>query len=69
MATNLERLQAAGIATKTPLREPYSSVVKELSEAELAALISVKRRFDQRGDVQAHGADMDEPAQEFFAII
>ena len=39
VATNLERLQAAGIATKTPLREPYSSVVKELPAQEFFAII------------------------------
>jgi hypothetical protein len=44
-------------------------VINELSEQELNALISVKRRFDERTDVQAHGAEMEEPAQEFFAII
>lgn len=69
MASNLDLLQAAGIAKKTPLGEPYSSVIDELSEQELNALISVKRRFDERSEVQAHGADMDEPAQEFFAVL
>lgn len=69
MATNLDRLQAAGIANRTPLGEPYSSVINELSERELKALISVKRRFDERTDVQAHGAEMEEPAQEFFALL
>ena len=69
MASNLERLQAAGIATKTPPEEPYASVIDELSEEEVAALISVKRSFDDRSEVQAHGAETEEPAQEFFALI
>jgi len=69
VASNLERLQAAGIATRDPIRDPYLSVIDELSEEELAALISVKRRFDERSEVQAHGAETDGPPQEFFALI
>jgi hypothetical protein len=32
VSTNLERLQAAGIAVETPVREPQRSIVDELSE-------------------------------------
>jgi hypothetical protein len=69
LASNLERLRAAAIATKTPIREPYASVIEELSEEEVTALISIKSRFEEKSDVQAHGAEMEEPAQEFFAIV
>jgi hypothetical protein len=69
LASNLERLQAAGVASKTPIREPYASVIEELSEEEVAALISVKSRFAGKSEVEAHGADMEEPAQEFFALF
>jgi hypothetical protein len=69
MASNLERLQAEGIATKTPADEPYASVIDELSEEEVAALISVKRRFEDRSEVQAHSGEAGETAQEFFAVI
>ncbi len=69
MNTNLERLQAVGIAVETPLREPYRSIADELSEQEVHALISVKRRFDDRGEVEAHGADIEPPPDEFFACI
>jgi hypothetical protein len=69
VANNLKRLQAAGIATKTPHGEPYARVIDELSAEEVAALISVKRRFEERNEVRAHGADTEDLAQEFFAII
>lgn len=69
MATNLERLQAAGVADTAALREPYAGVIEELSDEEVSALISVKRRFDDRMDVEAHRADTAEPAQEFFAVF
>jgi hypothetical protein len=69
MGDNLERLQSAGIAVKTPLTEPYRSVVDELSEQEMAALISLKGRFDARTEVEAHGADTDPSPDEFFAVI
>jgi hypothetical protein len=69
MGEYLERLQAAGIAVKTPLLEPYLGIVDELSEQEVEALISLKRRFDDRGEVEAHGADTERPQDEFFAVI
>ena len=69
MASNLERLQEAGVASKTPVLEPYASVIEELSEEEVTALISVKSRFAGKSEVEAHGADMDEPAHEFFALF
>ena len=69
MSDRLERLQAAGIAVKSPLEEPYRTIAGELSEEEVDALISVKRRFDASSDVQAHGRDGERPPDEFFAII
>ena len=69
MDANLERLQAVGIAVETPLREPYRSIVEELSEQEVDALIGLKRRFGERGDVEAHRADTKPPADEFFALL
>ena len=69
LTSNLERLQAEGIAIKTPPDEPYASVIDELSAQEVAALISVKRRFEDRSEVQAHSGEAGETAQEFFAVI
>ena len=69
MGENLERLQAAGIAVKTPLEEPYRSVVDEMSKQEADALISLKRRLDEKTAVEAHGADTEPRPDEFFALI
>jgi hypothetical protein len=57
------------MATQTPLPEPHASIVEELSEQEVAALISVKRRFDERSGVEAHRADDKRPPDEFFALF
>ena len=69
MDTNLERLQAVGIAVEAPLREPYRSIVDELSEQEVDALIALKRRFGERSEVVAHRADTEPPPSEFFAVF
>ncbi len=69
MGEKLERLQAAGIAVKTPQEGPYRSVVDELSEQEVDALISLKGRFEEKTAVEAHGADTEPSPDEFFAMI
>ena len=69
MSVNLDRLQAAGIATETPLKEPYSSIIEELSAEEVEALLSIKRRFDRQSDVELHQADDAGRPDEFFALI
>jgi hypothetical protein len=69
MDSNLQRLQEAGIAVTSPLAEPYASVVNELSEAEVSAIVSIKQRFDSRIEVEAHGADSARPAGEFFGFF
>jgi hypothetical protein len=69
VTSNLQRLQEAGIAVKTPLAEPYASVVEELSEAEVSALVSIKRRFGDRIEVEAHDAQPGRPTDEFFVLF
>jgi hypothetical protein len=65
----LKRLQAAGIAVRTPLGEPHRSVIEEMSEQEVASLISMKRRFDAKADVEAHATESSSPPDEFFAML
>jgi hypothetical protein len=67
--SNLERLQAAGIAVKTPLSEPHRSIVDEMSDQEVDALISLKGRFDKSSEVGAYVDEGERPADEFFAVL
>jgi hypothetical protein len=69
VASNLERLQEAGIAVNTPPAEPYASIIEELSEAEVSALVSIKQRFGNRIEVEAHDARTGRPADEFFGFF
>jgi hypothetical protein len=46
-ASNVERLEAAGVIIKTPLPEEYESVIQELDDEEVGAIIRVKERLDK----------------------
>jgi len=45
-ASNVERLEAAGVITKTPLPDAYESIIQELDDDDVAAIIRVKERLD-----------------------
>jgi hypothetical protein len=66
MTAQLERLRAAGIATEPA--PGVEAVLAELSEAEVDALISIKRRFDERWEVEGHGMSAMSPAA-FFDVL
>ena len=69
MTSNAERLEDAGFIKKTPLPEPYDTVVAELSEAEVDALVSAKQRLDSSTEVAAHGQDETPPPEEVFMVF
>jgi hypothetical protein len=67
--TNAERLEAAGLIKTSPLPEPYDSVVADLSDTEVEALVSAKERLDRAIEVQAHaGDDTPRPEDVFIAL-
>ena len=44
--SNVHRLHAAGIVTTTELPEPYRTVIEELSDDEINAIVSAKMQLD-----------------------
>ena len=44
---NVERLEAAGVIINTPLPDPYESVIGELDEDDVEAIIRLKKRLDE----------------------
>jgi hypothetical protein len=55
-ASNADRLADAGLITTTDLPEPYKTVIEELSDEEVDALVSAKNRLDD-----AYQAGQDSP--------
>jgi hypothetical protein len=46
MASNLDKLESAGLILKKDLPEPHAAVVEGLTDDEVDTLLAVKRRLD-----------------------
>lgn len=65
-ASNFDTLLDAGLIVRTPLPQAYEEAIEKLSEHEIEALISVKRRFDKAQGTLEPGAP---PYREFVVAF
>jgi hypothetical protein len=69
VASNVEKLHAAGMLTTTEIDESYVVVIEELTPEEVEAIISVKLRLDEAHEsAQASVGKVDVPHYSEFLV-
>jgi hypothetical protein len=69
MASNAEQLHQAGVTTSPELPDAYKQVVEGLSQQEVDAIVSAKKRLDDAHASTRDASDAPGHYREFFVAF